>query len=162
MKNKFALFIATGFGSGYIPKAPGTMGSLVGVLIVVALIYLNNTIPLQTSLIIAALISAVAGIWASFEAESILKEHDPQKVVIDEVCGQIITYILIAPYMMNSQFPVISWLLFGFILFRLFDIWKPYPINRLQNLKGGWGVMVDDIGAGIYGAVVMFATHKLL
>ncbi len=145
-----SLAIAT-FGVGYLPLAPGTWGSAVGVLIF--LLYVNFTTFSNFSTV-AWIIFVVAvcaiGTWAAQRAERIFNEEDPQRVVVDEVAGQLITY---------SAVVVSDWkhLLVGFILFRLFDIWKPYPINKLQDLHGGFGVMADDVLAGIYSAMIIYS-----
>jgi phosphatidylglycerophosphatase A len=154
IKNKslldyISLAIAT-VGVGYLPLAPGTWGSLVGVLIF--LLYTNFATFGGYSMIawIVFIVAVCAvGIWASAQAERIFDEEDPQRVVVDEVAGQLIAY---------SPVAVLDWkhLLIGFVLFRLFDIWKPYPINKLQDLHGGFGVMADDILAGIYSAMIIY------
>jgi phosphatidylglycerophosphatase A len=154
IKNKslldyISLAIAT-VGVGYLPLAPGTWGSMVGVLIF--LLY-TNFVTFAGYSMIAWIVFIVAvcavGIWASAQAERIFDEEDPQRVVVDEVAGQLIAY---------SPVAVLDWkhLLIGFVLFRLFDIWKPYPINKLQDLHGGFGVMADDILAGIYAAMIIY------
>jgi phosphatidylglycerophosphatase A len=152
-----ALFVATGFGVGFIPFAPGTWGSLVGLLIAYGLIrtFSLNVILLQNVLLVASLILAVIGIWASTRAEGIFDRKDAGQIVIDEVCGQVISFIFIAPYMAWLDSGWWWWLIAGFLLFRAFDILKPYPINRLQSLTGGVGVMIDDVLAGIYAAVLL-------
>jgi phosphatidylglycerophosphatase A len=145
-----SLAIAT-FGVGYLPLAPGTWGSAVGVLIF--LLYVNFTTfsNFSTAVWIIFVVAVCAiGTWAAQRAERIFNEEDPQRVVVDEVAGQLITYSAVA---------VLDWkhLLVGFILFRLFDIWKPYPINKLQDLHGGFGVMADDVLAGIYSAMIIYS-----
>ena len=169
MKKGFFDYLSLGIatcGVGYIPVAPGTWGSAVGVLIYLLIIQLDkllwqfggsnnwnfgelNAWRIAINIIICLLISAI-GIWAGSRASKILNEKDPQKVVIDEVAGQLITLAFL-PYDPSWQMIVV-----GFILFRFFDIAKPYPIYRLQVLEGGLGVMIDDIVAGIYAAIVMF------
>lgn len=121
---------------GYMPVAPGTWGTAVALLFVAALR------PSVTAHIIIAAVITVAGIISSGEAEKILNRKDPGHIVIDEFAG----------YMVSTAFLPASWgyLFSAFILFRIFDILKPPPIKRLQYLPGGWGVMVDDIAAGIY------------
>ena len=89
------------------------------------------------------------GIWASSRASKLFQDKDPQKVVVDEVMGQLLVFLFV-PF-------GISWklVLAGFVLFRLFDIWKPYPIDDLQNLPTGIGVCADDILAGVYGGLIL-------
>ncbi len=145
-----SLAIAT-VGVGFLPLAPGTWGSLVGVLIFLLYASFVNLTTYSTIVWIIFIVAVCAvGIWASAQAERIFDEEDPQRVVVDEVAGQLISY---------SSVAVLDWkhLLVGFVLFRLFDIWKPYPINKLQDLHGGFGVMADDILAGIYSAMIIYS-----
>ena len=152
-----ATFIATGFGAGFIPFGPGTWGSLVGLLISYGLIsvFSLDAVLLQNALLIASVILAAVGIWAGTRAETIFDRKDAGQIVIDEVCGQVISFVFIAPYIVRLGSQWRWWMILGFLLFRAFDIFKPYPINRLQGLTGGVGVMMDDILAGIYAAVLM-------
>ena len=125
------------------------MGSAVGILIVVAL----ARIPVR-GVASVALLAAVAtvlfaiGVWAATEAEKFFGRTDPGQVVIDEVVGQIVTLLL---------FPHRNWkwLLGGFLLFRLFDIIKPFPARQAERIPRGWGIMVDDVIAGLYGLAVL-------
>ncbi len=110
---------------------------------------------LQNALIVASLVSAAVGVWAGTRAETIFSRKDAGQIVMDEVCGQILTFVFIAPYLARLGGQWRWWMIPGFVLFRAFDIFKPYPINRLQGLTGGLGVMMDDILAGIYAAVLM-------
>ena len=136
MSNKLIKFIATGFYSGYSPIAPGTAGSLVGVLI-----YLL-TFSLQLSAFSYFLLTisiVLIGIWVSEKAEYIFKRKDSQKIVIDEIAG-----ILISLFMLPHGFWIV---LSGFIIFRIIDISKPFYM--LERLPNGFGVMMDDVAAGI-------------
>ena len=155
----FALAVTT-FGVGYIPVAPGTFGSAVGVLIylgVAWIISLCGTYFLQNGwrveqitswfhavILIVFLLFCLLGIWAANRATILFRDKDPQKAVVDEVIGQLITFLFV-PFIVSWHF-----VLAGFLLFRLFDIWKPYPIDSLQNLPAGIGVCADDILAGVY------------
>lgn len=164
----FSLALAT-TGVGYIPLAPGTWGSAVGVLIyllfrrfeqittanflshgwndaqITALVHVGNAV--------LFLIFCLVGIWASGRAAEIFADKDPQKVVVDEVMGQLLVFLFV-------PFEISGWLvLAGFLLFRLFDIWKPYPIDSLQNLPAGIGVCADDILAGVYGGICLAAIY---
>ncbi len=135
--------IATGFGAGYLPKAPGTWGSLVALPLH---FFLRQLPPNQYALALGA-IFFIAVITAG-QAEKILDRKDPGVVVIDEIIGMLITLIA-AP---NN--PLI-WLL-GFALFRFFDIFKPYPIRLIdQRVNGGMGIVLDDVLAGIYSLIVL-------
>jgi phosphatidylglycerophosphatase A len=139
--SSIALAVATGLGAGYIRFAPGTFGSLLG-LAVWAVI--------PSSLLAQALAIAVVfavGVWSASEAERRLNATDPAPVVIDEVLGMLVTLFM---------HPV-GWggALAGFLLFRVFDVVKPYPANRLERLHGGVGVMADDAMAAIYANVAL-------
>jgi phosphatidylglycerophosphatase A len=142
LNKKLITFLATGFGSGLSPFAPGTMGTLVGV--VICLLCLPLPWPMRLLIVIA--LSALS-IYVSGRAEKIYKKKDDQRIVIDEIVGFQITMLPVAITVLH--------LCVGFVLFRIFDILKPFPINNLQRLPGGWGVVIDDVGAGIYAGAVM-------
>ena len=145
-----ALSIAT-CGVGYMPLAPGTFGSLVGVGLFLLL-------PANPLVIIAAIVLVTfAGIWAATRTEELSGRKDPGKVVVDEVAGQLISLF---PLTLFTRWSIIT-VIISFILFRFFDIVKPYPANRLQELNGGAGVMFDDLVAGVYGAVVVSIILKI-
>jgi phosphatidylglycerophosphatase A len=166
-KPRFALFIATACGLGYLPKAPGTWGSLVGVALYWGIFRLCGywissaahsgvevlPTPEMASFLIqclAAPLLLVLGIWVSGRVASYSGIEDPQFVVIDEVSGQQLALLL-----GTSWATALNWkyLLLGFILFRAFDIWKPFPARQAESLPGGWGIMADDWIAGIYAAI---------
>lgn len=144
-----AVWIATVGGAGYIPVAPGTAGSAVGVAIVAA-VGASPWAGIRQQEAIAALALGLGalGVWAAGQAEKYFGKTDPGQVVIDEVVGQMITLML---------WPAASWkwLLAGFLLFRFFDVLKPFPARRLEHAPGGWGIMLDDVAAGIYGALAL-------
>ncbi|MDQ3753770.1 MAG: phosphatidylglycerophosphatase A [Acidobacteriota bacterium] len=159
-----ALAVAT-CGVGYSPIAPGTWGSLIGVGLYVAAHFVSagavayaaargwSLPPLEafrTTLVLVLLIGVtIAGIWAASRAESLFVRKDPGAVVIDEVVGQLITFVFV-PYEIGA------WaIMAGFVAFRVFDIWKPYPIRRLEALESGLGIMADDVLAGFYAATLM-------
>ncbi len=160
----FSIALAT-FGVGFIPLAPGTWGSAVGILLYLFVrsielgiirVFSNAGFPneITTAWIYAFnslifLLFCFFGVWVSGRAATVFKSKDPQKVVVDEVAGQLIVFLFV-PFN-------ISWklVLAGFLLFRLFDIWKPYPINSLESLPSGLGVCADDILAGIYGGICL-------
>ena len=153
----FAVIIATGLGLGFIPFGPGTFGSLLGVAICYGLISAFKFTPLvlQQAILLGSVLLALLGIWASAQSERIFDRKDAGQIVIDEVCGQLVSYAFLAPAlgMIGGDW---RWALFiGFILFRFFDIVKPYPIRRLEGLGSGLGVMADDILAGVYAAVAL-------
>ena len=137
------MLIATGFYSGYLPKAPGTWGSLVGLL----LFFLLHTLSLPVYLAVVAGLFVV-GSFAAGEAEKILDNRDPGLVVIDEIVGILITMIAVPATPLAMAL--------GFILFRIFDILKPFPVNFFdQRFHGGLGIMLDDVMAGIYSLAAM-------
>ena len=164
LRDYFALAFAT-WGVGFIPLAPGTFGSAVGVGIFLierwtgarALIFAGRhgwNLELLESLRVAVMLLIVAaitvvGTWAASRVEKSLGRKDPSIVVVDEVAGQLVA-LLFLPF--NASI----WLvLAGFLLFRLFDIWKPYPIRKLESLESGLGIMADDILAGVYAAILL-------
>ena len=160
----FALAMTT-FGVGYLPLMPGTFGSIVGVAIYLlfwsvemhlGLHFLNQgwnteqiTAWFHAVNLIIFLVFCLLGVWASGRATRLFQNKDPQKVVVDEVMGQLLVFMFI-PFAVH-WFYVVA----GFLLFRLFDIWKPYPIDSLQNLPAGIGVCADDILAGVYGGTCL-------
>jgi phosphatidylglycerophosphatase A len=151
--DRFAIVIATAFGSGYCPIAPGTAGSALSVLLWIGL---HRWYPatLQAPIHVAwiALLTLI-GIWASTRSENWFGKVDPRETVIDEVVGQQIAYLGLISFDWKS-------LLAGFILFRLFDVWKPFPIKKVQDLHGGTGIVLDDVVAGAYAWVVVLALRK--
>ena len=203
-KPRFALFVATAAGLGYLPLAPGTFGSLAGLLLalvplwgIVGLIFIifsfigppdlhSRWISLSSdpvdfvfcAQIALTILVAAIGVWSANRAAKFWASKDPQRVVIDEVSGQHLALLLgcalpiaraLGPgaYTYSWQiWPIrvpglitastaLNWkyLLLGFILFRVFDIWKPFPVRQAESLPGGWGIMADDWVAGIYAAL---------
>jgi phosphatidylglycerophosphatase A len=139
-----ALSIAT-WGVGYLPLMPGTFGSLVGVGIFLLLARVG-----AAGVLIAIVVITFAGIWAGSRIEELAGRKDPGKVVVDEVAGQLISLFPLTLFAHWTTTAVIV----SFILFRFFDIVKPYPARRLEALKGGFGIMCDDLIAGVYGALI--------
>jgi len=138
-------FLAFGFGSGLSPKAPGTMGTLAAI----PLYLLLMNFPL-TSYLLAVLLISVAGIWICGESSRRLGVHDHGGIVWDEFAGFLLT--------MTAAPQGWAWIVLGFALFRLFDIWKPWPVRAAdRQLHGGLGIMLDDILAGIYAWLVLQA-----
>ncbi|MDH5258142.1 MAG: phosphatidylglycerophosphatase A [Gammaproteobacteria bacterium] len=145
----FAKWISLGFGSGKIPVAPGTFGTMIGVLIYLLLSDINLYLYIAITVAFYFL-----GVWAAHLYSDHLGVHDHGSIVWDEVVGYMITMIAIP-----AQW---QWILLGFILFRLFDIWKPWPIRWLdEKVHGGTGIMIDDVLAGIYAWVILFVTVNL-
>lgn len=141
-----AILIATGFGSGYLPKAPGTWGSLLAALLAWPLAGAGGA----PALIVAAILATVAGLWAVRIYVDRTGESDPGPVVVDEFAGQ---WIALAVCPLD---PV--WWLAGFLVFRVIDIAKPFPAGWIdRNVKGPLGVMLDDLVAGVYSAALILA-----
>jgi phosphatidylglycerophosphatase A len=160
-----ALAIAT-CGVGYFPIAPGTLGALVGVGLYLtiwsgldqlltsrALANRLTTVhvftPLMAFMLLVILVVTLIGIWAASRTEKVQQKKDPSIVVIDEVAGQMIA-LLSGPFWIQTWWSILT----AFILFRLFDIWKPYPVRRLEGLESGLGIMADDVLAGVYALIV--------
>ena len=147
----WATLVATLFGIGRLKPGPGTWGSLTTVLVWALL---SSRIPFESrtlATIVAAAIVTLIGIPAATLVARASGLKDPQIVVIDEVAGQLLTLVGVP----------LAWKTFlaGFILFRIFDMWKPFPIRRLERLPEGTGIVVDDLGAGLYALAIM---HLLL
>lgn len=143
IKTKIIDFWATFAYLGKAPKAPGTFGTLGGIPIVLALAWVNNWIIYTIFLAGFFLFS----LYISNEAEAIYMEKDPQKVVIDEVLGYITTMFFVPVNAIT--------IILAFILFRIFDIWKPGPIKKMQYMKGGMGIIIDDFAAGIAACAIL-------
>ena len=142
---RLAVFIATAGYCGYAPVAPGTVGSLAG-LVAYLLVWWSDSAAVEIGLIVALF---AVGVWAATTAERFFGGIDPGPVVIDEVVGMLITLAFI---------PVgLSGAAAGFVLFRIFDVIKPYPAGRLERLHGGLGVMADDAMAAVYANVTLRA-----
>ena len=161
----FSLALTT-FGVGYIPGAPGTYGSLlaIGFYTVLASTFTafrytaapaSSDSPeaivaaIHAVILVGLVVFMLLGIWAANRSVSLLGNSDASEAVVDEVMGQLVVFLFI-PF-------TSSWLLIGagFLLFRLFDIWKPYPIDDLQSLPGGIGICADDLLAGVYAGVCL-------
>ena len=140
-------FLAFGFGTGLAPKAPGTVGTLAALPFYFGMLALGLT-PLFYALVVLALL--LVGVWLCHQTAADLGVHDHPGIVWDEIVGYLIAMFLVPA----------SWqgLVLGFALFRLFDIWKPFPIGYLdRHVSGGWGIMLDDVVAGLYALGVLHA-----
>ncbi len=136
-------FLALGFGSGLAPRAPGTFGTLAAI----PLFLLVSGLPLPAYLLLT-LLACVAGVWICGRAARDFGVHDHPAIVWDEIAGFLVTMIA-AP-------AGLLWIVLGFLLFRVFDILKPWPIGWLdRRVDGGLGIMLDDIVAGVFAAVVL-------
>lgn len=143
--------LAFGFGAGLSPLAPGTLGTAVAVPLVVALMHMGFMAHLAF-----VLIASLAGIYICGESARRLAVHDHPGIVWDEIAGFAITMLVIPVTQPGLAF----WLAGGFALFRLFDIWKPWPIREADHsLTGGLGIMLDDIIAGVFAAVILLAVR---
>jgi phosphatidylglycerophosphatase A len=140
--NDIVLFIAQGAYSGRFPKAPGTAGTVVGVLLY---LLIKDIGPLWYGA--ACVGTVVLGTWAAGYADRILGTEDSPSIVIDEIAGLFVALFLV-PFAWGT-------VLAGFALFRFFDILKPWPLKKLQDIPGGPGVMLDDIGAAVYTNVIL-------
>ena len=183
-KPHLSFLLATWFGLGYLPKAPGTWGSLAGLVLIWALALLTSVAGSPKAdfhvedwyfvvrfhvLPLFGIFVAALGVIVSSRVAAYSGTKDPQHIVVDEVSGQMLTLVLGGIYATGSStgtsiytsgwsfYLDVPWkfLLAGFILFRLFDIWKPFPIRKLEKLPGGWGIMADDWLAGIYAAILL-------
>lgn len=137
-----ACFIASTFGSGYSPIAPGTVGALIAIIILRFL----PPIPLPIMMIITV-VFLILGVWAGALAEKAWQKKDDGRINWDEVVGMMISVIYLP-----KTFAVY---MAAFFIFRIFDIIKPFPANVSQKVKGGWGVMLDDVIAGLYTNIIM-------
>jgi phosphatidylglycerophosphatase A len=148
-----AELIATWFGCGLAPKAPGTAGALAAA----AIAWPLARLPGWTGWHFAALAVAISipGVWAASQVERASGGEDPQRVVVDEVAGQWLTLAALPA-------PDWYWWLAALALFRLFDITKPFPVRRLERLHGGLGIVADDLMAGVWAAAVLLIFAKLV
>ena len=146
-------FLATVFGTGFIPFAPGTMGTIFAVAVYLLLpdsLFNGNGWYIFGS---ALLLLSAFSVWISSRAERILG-HDAPSIVIDEVCGYFLTVMLL------PHSPLLA--VYAFVMFRAFDIAKPFPINKSQRLPRGWGIVVDDLLAGLYANLVIQIMLKIV
>ena len=139
---RLILILASGFGAGFSPFAPGTVGTLFA--IPVALVFSLLPSPLhELTLITFCFLS----FWIADKAQSHWGRADDPRIVIDEIVGFLLTMLWLPT--------TVGWIIAGFFVFRFFDILKPFPIRRLEKVRGGFGVVLDDVLAGIYGNIVL-------
>ncbi len=141
-------FLSTGCYTGYTPRAPGTAGSVLGL----GLVWALSDVVLPYYLLVTAALFLI-GIWVSSLAEPLFG-HDGPEIVIDEIVGVLIVFA----GMPLDLFTVAA----GFVLFRVLDIWKPFPCDRMQRFPGGLGVMMDDVAAAVYAYLLLLLTRWLL
>jgi phosphatidylglycerophosphatase A len=140
--------VATGAGAGYSPLASGTAGAAVGALLFWPLAALS--LPVYAATVAGAIALAV---WAADEVTRRWATDDDGRIVADEIAGQLVT---LAPLVALGRARSLAWVVTGFVLFRLYDIWKPGPVRWLEeNLRGGAGVVMDDVAAGVLGAATL-------
>lgn len=137
-----SLAVATAFGVGYVPFAPGTFGSLAGLVVFLAVRAGSAAVGLPVLELVAIVLVYLIGAWSATAAEAHFGHIDPGPIVIDEVLGMLVTLAFVPVSLTGA--------LVGFALFRVFDVIKPPPCNRLEALPGGWGVMSDDLMAALY------------
>jgi phosphatidylglycerophosphatase A len=149
------LWIAQGFGIGRIPVAPGTFGSVLGLAFFAALVCTHSLV----GVIIGIVIGAIISVWLCGEGEKILGKRDPGSIVLDEIVAIPLCFMAWLVWLGGDRLPGPEYF-FGpqrwmysvglFLLFRLFDVWKPFPVRQSQNLPGGFGVTCDDLLAAVY------------
>jgi len=135
-------FIATGLLIGKLPFAPGTLGTLLGIPIVL-LLYIDTNLYLWGTALLF-----FTGWLASEHMVRLLKDEDPEEVVIDEIVGYMLAFLLVEPSLKA--------LILGFVIFRIIDIFKPFPVNLFENFPGGLGVMADDVVAGVLTSIILY------
>jgi phosphatidylglycerophosphatase A len=142
-RERAVLFLATGFFIGTVPVAPGTFGSIIGLPICFLISRLNFLLA-----VICAVLFIFFAIWIAAAAEEVLEKEDAGEIVIDEIAGLIVTFIGL-PFTLKTMIA-------GFVIFRVFDILKPFPIRTFEKkVAGGLGVVLDDVLAGIYGNLIL-------
>ena len=142
MKERLSILVSSFFYLGYSPVAPGTVGTLGAVLLFYLISGFSNL-----EYVLFTIVFIILSVWVSGVTRTNLGESDPGIIVIDEVCGFLVTMILIPPSIINIAL--------GFLLFRFFDILKPPPIRRSETLPGGLGIVADDVLAGIYANILL-------
>jgi phosphatidylglycerophosphatase A len=147
VNDRLAVVLATWFGCGYFPIGPGTAGSLAAVsMAATAHQYLGAG---RITFLVATLVMLAPAIWSATETARLLNREDPGMVVVDEVLGVWVT--LLGAITLNWKS-----FLAAFLLFRVFDIWKPWPVRRFEDLPEGTGIVADDLAAGVYAAIMLY------
>ena len=144
---RIALVVSTFFGCGYFPYGPGKVGSLAALLIAMVLHWLFAVGPM--GIIVATLVLLLPAIWSATRTEQIVNQEDPGIVVVDEVVGQWTALAGAAVWNWKTYMA-------AFVLFRIFDIWKPQPVRAAESLPRGAGVVMDDLVAGLYAALILY------
>jgi phosphatidylglycerophosphatase A len=151
MKERLSLYLGTAFGIGFIPGAPGTYASFATAVAFYLVFRAGHRILPELHLSVLGLITVV-GTLASEVVSRSRGIEDPSIVVIDEVAGQLLAFLFLPVTFGN--------LILGTFLFRVFDIWKPFPVRQMESLKRGVGIMADDLMAGLYANLILQATHR--
>ena len=151
--------LASCFGLGWLPIAPGTWGSLPPA-IIFALMCHFGTPTVATSMVMAALALVASVVCIKFASAAIAAtgKSDPREVVADECAGQAVTFLAIGTV---AEGQICATAILGFLLFRLFDIAKPWPIRKVEKLPKGWGILADDLLAGVYAGIVLLVCFRL-
>lgn len=157
IKEQFILLLATGLGIGYAPHAPGTFGSLLGPLLVMGILYWNLAFPVY---LILTVVLFLVGVYVCNQGAKILGLDDPGCIVFDEIAAFTVVLIPVVYWPSSANFLWIS--IIAFLWFRLFDIWKPWPVRFFDRIHGGWGIMADDYVAAIYAAICLYGTLIVL
>ncbi len=148
--DRLSLFVLSFFGLGFLPLVPGTFGTLGGVLVALALPADHWHLAVAAAIVISSALTVVLGKAAA----RVAGRKDPQSVVMDEVAGFLVTVLVVPdPTMLEMGM--------AFLLFRVFDLLKPFPARKLEKLPDGWGVLLDDIAAGVYAALALLAVGAL-
>lgn len=166
--NAFLLWLAQGFGIGRIPVAPGTFGSVVGLLWFGVLLLTGNL----WVFIGGTLLGVALSVWLCGVGEKVLKQTDPGSVVFDEIAAIPICFLgwILVVFYKTGALPGPEYFLSRhlwpltlsvFVLFRIFDVWKPWPVRQSQSLSGGWGVTIDDALAAVYVNLAVLAIHAM-
>ncbi len=153
---QIAFLLSTLFYVGYFPKIPGTIGSLVSLPIIFYICYKFGFIGLLATIIISFIVAMVS-------VKEVLKytKHDPSFVVIDEFIGQAVTFLLISDTLVSNT-NIVPYII-GFILFRIFDVTKPYPVSYAdKKIQNAFGVILDDVFAGIYATIIIYIISYLV
>jgi phosphatidylglycerophosphatase A len=157
-RDRIVLFLAEGFGLGRLPFAPGTFGSALGAVLAYPVVHLP--LPFYVMIVVG---SSLGAVWVGTEGERVLGRKDPGQIVIDEIVAMPIACL---PVLLAPTLPPVFWssgwflTIVCFAVFRVFDIAKPWPINISQRLPRGWGLVVDDILAAIWTAVLVWAVYR--
>ncbi len=160
--SRWAVRIATGLGAGYLPVMPGTYGSAQGIVLYMGLAALARTTEYPGWVLGAGMVAVVAlSLWVVAVALPGFREHDPQVIVLDEVAGQMVA---LAPLPLEVSTTTSYWISVatGFLFFRALDAIKPFPIRKLERLPGAWGIMGDDLAAGLIAAALLASLLPVL